>query len=82
MNEKIDGYLLGYRKINEFNFLPYSYIFKTIKLDSNHSNKFEFNFVLTDLKRNTKYGIILEAFNKKGSGNRSQEVFAKTFEFG
>lgn len=82
LKEQIDGYLIGYRKVDTFHSSHNSFIFKTLTLDKSQSNQLDFNFVLLDLKRNTKYGIVVEAFNKKGSGNKTQETFAQTLEFG
>ena len=59
----------------------YAYSFKTISLSFEEESK-DFNVTLTDLKRNTRYGIIVQAFNRKGPGPNSEEVIAQTPEFG
>ena len=47
-----------------------------------HLIKNDFQYTLTDLKRNTRYGIIVQAFNRKGPGPSSEEVVAITAEYG
>lgn len=47
-----------------------------------HLIKNDFQYSLTDLKRNTRYGIIVQAFNRKGPGPSSEEVVAITAEYG
>lgn len=55
--------------------------FKTMQV-ANSSQGQEFEVLLSDLKRNTGYGIIVQAFNHKGSGPASEEVMGHTKEFG
>lgn len=53
------------------------YIFKTItqnELNNNENNEKPFEVKLTDLSKASKYGIIVQAFNNKGSGPASEEV--------
>lgn len=62
------------------------YSFKTIELPSSSKasllNRNDFHATLNDLKRNTRYAVIVQAFNRKGPGPNSDEVTAQTAEFG
>lgn len=80
---RIAGFYIGFRPMIH-DLKPQSvYSFKTMQLDSNSSrSQREFEAVLSDLKRNTGYGIIVQAFNHKGSGPASEEVIGHTKEFG
>lgn len=64
--------------------LASSYTFKTVELGEKPVDfmKNDFSATIDDLKRNTRYSIIVQAFNKKGSGPSSEEVIAQTAEFG
>lgn len=72
-----------------------SYTFKTLDVDSKQlqvqavqsglvspSARSDFQMTLGDLKRNTRYALIVQAFNKKGPGPSSDEIVAQTLEFG
>lgn len=67
-----------------------TYTFKTIEVNgkgqsalvSPTNGRSDFQATLTELKRNTRYGIIVQAFNKKGPGPSSDEIVAQTLEFG
>lgn len=59
------------------------YSFKTIDLPhKSFPMRTDFHVVLNELRRNTRYGIIVQAFNRKGSGPASDEVLLQTAEFG
>ena len=59
------------------------YSFKTIELShKTFPMKSDFHIVLNELRRNTRYGIIVQAFNRKGSGPASEEILIQTAEFG
>ena len=58
-----------------------TYTFKTVSIVSGDELR-DFNVTLNGLKRNTRYGIIIQAFNRKGPGPNSEEVIAQTPEFG
>lgn len=53
-----------------------SYVFKTISTDKLVLQNTDVK--ITDLKRSTKYSIIVQAFNNKGPGPQSEEVVAET----
>jgi hypothetical protein len=59
----------------------HSYSFKTINIPAGDHSR-EFNTTLNDLKRNTRYGVIVQVFNRKGPGPTSNEVTAFTYEYG
>lgn len=59
----------------------HSYSFKTINIPAGELQR-EFNATLSDLKRNTRYGVIVQVFNRKGPGPSSSEVTAFTYEYG
>jgi hypothetical protein len=70
------------------NNLSPTYTFRTIELTdksssstSNHPMKGDFHATLTDLKRNSRYGIVVQAFNRKGSGPSTEEVIVQTAEY-
>lgn len=58
------------------------YSFKTIELANDFGkSKNDFHVVISDLKRNTRYGLIVQAFNRRGSGPVSDEIVAQTAEY-
>ncbi|KAK8781343.1 hypothetical protein V5799_017316 [Amblyomma americanum] len=72
-NGLVQGYYVGYRVRNAKE--PFAY--KT--LQSSSSSLLQ-QCELTDLRRNTRYGVVVQAFNGKGAGPASEEVFAQTLE--
>lgn len=83
-SKRIEGYYIGYREANSFHGLSQpsdTYTFKTVEVGS-LSLESGFQVLLSDLKRNTKYGIIVQAFNRKGPGQASEEIITQTLEFG
>lgn len=88
-----DGFYVGFREVSIMDG-PSSasnqrtgYSFKTVDFGkdsstrSNAKSKYAFDVVIPDLKRNTRYGLVVQAFNRKGSGPTSPEVTAQTAEF-
>lgn len=71
-NGLLKGYYVGYKKHGTTD--PYTY--KT--LDTTGSMTEE--ALLTSLHRSTKYAVLLQAFNAKGSGPPSEEIAVETFE--
>ena len=53
-----------------------SYVFITKDSDPNTENE----VVLTSLKKFSKYGVVIEAYNRMGRGPQSQEMEAFTKE--
>lgn len=80
--KRVDGYHIGFRKVNGFNSMRSSFDFVTFNLNETLKGFDELNYNVTDLKRNTKYGLIVRPFNKKGLGIASEEVYSQTLEYG
>ena len=68
---KIVGYYVGYRPLNSQD----SYVYKTAVISSN----FRPEVVLRNLKKQTKYEIVVQAYNSKGGGVLSEPVFVETY---
>ncbi|GIY19173.1 hypothetical protein CDAR_389431 [Caerostris darwini] len=71
---KIKGYYVGY-KIKDS---KEKYVYKTLENKEN----FREERVLTNLERNTKYVVRVQAFNSKGAGPPSDDVEGGTLEEG
>ena len=56
-----------------------SYNFTTIPLTDHHTNM---EFVLTNLRKYSKYTAVVRGFNRYGEGPLSQPVTTSTFEDG
>lgn len=69
----IDGYYVGYKSRNSD-----QYAYKT--LETSHGGILECE--ITDLNKNSKYKVIVQAFNNKGAGPPSDEAQVQTLEFG
>ncbi|XP_035219308.1 Down syndrome cell adhesion molecule-like protein Dscam2 isoform X2 [Stegodyphus dumicola] len=68
----IDGYYVGYKSR-----LGDQFAYKT--LETSHGGLLECE--ITDLSKNTKYRVIVQAFNSKGAGPPSEETQVQTLEF-
>ena len=84
-----DGFYVGFREVQLLDEKQASsparslYSFKTVEFPGDLAKgKYDFHVLITDLKRNTRYGIIVQAFNRKGSGPASGELLVQTSEFG
>ncbi|RWS28626.1 cell adhesion molecule-like protein, partial [Leptotrombidium deliense] len=77
------GFNAGHREMSHFPVHKSSeiYTFKSVRLESDSETKDTLRFTINSLKKNTKYGIIIQAFNRKGLGPSSDEVIADTLEF-
>nr|ASU04347.1 Dscam5 [Mesobuthus martensii] len=69
----IEGYYVGY-KMKEVNEV---YTYKTSVAAPGNNQECE----LSNLRRNTKYSIIVQAFNSKGTGPKSEEIVTQTLEY-
>lgn len=69
----IDGYYVGYKGRSGDQFA-----YKTLEATQNGLLECE----ITELNKNTKYKVIVQAFNSKGAGPPSEEVQVQTLEFG
>nr|XP_042901562.1 Down syndrome cell adhesion molecule-like protein Dscam2 isoform X1 [Parasteatoda tepidariorum] len=68
----IDGYYVGYKGRNSDQFA-----YKTLETSIGTALECE----ITDLSKNTKYRVIVQAFNNKGAGPPSEETQVQTLEF-
>ncbi|GIY53243.1 contactin-1 [Caerostris darwini] len=68
----IDGYYVGYKSRNSDQFA-----YKTLETSLGGLLECE----ITDLNKNTKYKVIVQAFNNKGAGPPSDEAQVQTLEF-
>ncbi|XP_022703484.1 Down syndrome cell adhesion molecule-like protein Dscam2 [Varroa jacobsoni] len=73
-NGVILGYYIGYRLADS---IDDAYQFKTTHASQN--NTFESTY-LTNLRRQTRYLIVVKAFNRAGVGPPSEELIAQTLE--
>ncbi|KAK8779577.1 hypothetical protein V5799_019082 [Amblyomma americanum] len=71
-NGLLKGYYVGYKKHGTTD----TYIYKTV--DTTGSVKEE--ALLTSLQRSTKYAVLVQAFNEKGTGPPCEEIHLETFE--
>ncbi|XP_076361674.1 cell adhesion molecule Dscam1-like isoform X2 [Tachypleus tridentatus] len=69
----LKGYYVGYRIAGSLN----TYVYQTLKVgDPDFREKIH----LTNLRRFTKYAIVVQAFNSKGTGPASAELIVRTLE--
>ncbi|KAL1467324.1 hypothetical protein MTO96_026208 [Rhipicephalus appendiculatus] len=71
-NGLLKGYYVGYKKHGTSD----TYTYKTV--DTTGSLREE--VVLTSLQRSTKYAVLVQAFNEKGTGPPCEEIHLETFE--
>ncbi|KAL3227625.1 hypothetical protein MRX96_024048 [Rhipicephalus microplus] len=74
-NDLVQGYYVGYRVRDA----KESFAYKT--LESSAASSLQ-QCELTDLRRNTRYSVVVQAFNAKGAGPVSEEVHSQTLEIG
>ncbi|KAL1423863.1 hypothetical protein MTO96_020778 [Rhipicephalus appendiculatus] len=72
-NGLVQGYYVGYRVRDA----KESFAYKT--LESSPASSLQ-QCELTDLRRNTRYSVVVQAFNAKGAGPVSEEVHSQTLE--
>ena len=76
-NGRLLGYYLGYKAVD----IEEHFVFKKVsqmEYSSDVVNEKPMEVTLTNLKRDTKYAVIVQAFNGKGSGPQSVEVVGQT----
>ena len=75
----IKGYYIGFKAIHTQDVFTY----KTVEVTGN-SNQLQppYETVIGGLERLTKYVIVVKAFNRKGSGPASDEIYVKTNDLG
>lgn len=57
---------------------PESFVYKTLEIGENFKEECH----VTGLRRNTKYSVVVQAFNSKGAGPPSDDVTVDTLENG
>ncbi|XP_036392369.1 Down syndrome cell adhesion molecule homolog [Megalops cyprinoides] len=72
-NGMIRGYQVGYREYS----MGGSYQFNIINMDTTGDSEM---ITLDNLKKFTKYGVVVQATNRAGTGPSSQEVITSTLE--
>ena len=79
----IRGYYIGYRLIQspgmDSSSQSDNFVYKTIEVKGKDSVE---ECAITDLKRASRYEVIVQVFNSKGAGPTSEPVYVKTLEFG
>ena len=92
--QRIDGYYVGFREITDYrsssSSIPSStntFSYKKIETglavqEQSSSSPNEMSMVLSDLKRNTRYGLVIKAYNRQGTGPASKEILGQTLEYG
>ncbi|KAI1289670.1 Down syndrome cell adhesion molecule-like protein 1 -like protein [Halotydeus destructor] len=74
-NGLVKGYYLGYKVLGSSE----PYVFKTISLNDRSLNDHGSQEAkISDLRRATKYSVIVQAFNSKGPGPQSDESIGET----
>ncbi|XP_023212047.1 Down syndrome cell adhesion molecule-like protein Dscam2, partial [Centruroides sculpturatus] len=71
----LKGYHVGYKAYNAPDDTPFTY--KTVEEVESYEKSCE----IRNLKRATKYRIVVQAFNDRGAGPHSDEVIVQTLEF-
>ncbi|KAM7292998.1 Down syndrome cell adhesion molecule-like protein 1 homolog [Ixodes scapularis] len=69
----LKGYYVGYKVKDTTD----TYVYKTLEITSSN---FHDECHITSLKRNTDYSVVVQAFNAKGAGPPSEEIFVKTLK--
>ncbi|XP_022252784.1 Down syndrome cell adhesion molecule-like protein Dscam2 [Limulus polyphemus] len=73
-NGVIQGYYVGYKKTNSSE----SYQYKTVEAKSNENTRIKCD--LQGLRKFTFYTVVVQAFNEKGAGPRSDAIIGRTYE--
>ncbi|XP_022661516.1 Down syndrome cell adhesion molecule-like protein 1 homolog isoform X3 [Varroa destructor] len=77
-NSHLSGYYVGYKEADATEQLVY----KTVDIDhSTQPASSREEYTITGLKKNTKYTVVVQAFNPQGSGPLSNELIVKTYEY-
>lgn len=72
---QISGYYVGYKP----QATSEPFIYKTVEVDNKGVKE---EFVIGGLQKNTKYVILVQAFNGQGAGPAADEIVVKTYEYG
>ncbi|OQR66195.1 Down syndrome cell adhesion molecule-like, partial [Tropilaelaps mercedesae] len=77
-NSHLSGYYVGYKETDAAD----QFIYKTVDIDHNtQPTSGREEYTVTGLKKNTKYTVVVQAFNPQGSGPSSNELVVKTYEY-
>ncbi|CAN8031306.1 unnamed protein product [Ixodes persulcatus] len=74
-NMQISGYYVGYKTQGTSE----PFIYKTVEADGKGVKE---EFIIGGLQKNTKYVIVVQAFNGQGAGPAADEIVVKTHETG
>ncbi|GFY66001.1 down syndrome cell adhesion molecule-like protein Dscam2 [Trichonephila inaurata madagascariensis] len=69
----IRGYYIGYKTSGTSD----PFVYKTVEVKEGQDRSCD----ITQLRQNTKYNVVVQAFNDKGAGPLSDEVTVRTLEF-
>ncbi|CAN8008837.1 unnamed protein product [Ixodes pacificus] len=72
-NMQISGYYVGYKTQGSSE----PFIYKTVEADGKGVKE---EFIIGGLQKNTKYAIVVQAFNGQGAGPAADEIVVKTHE--
>lgn len=88
----IKGYYVGFKTAHSSNVFSYKTVDSAANvnsvpageqpLSSNTGIRNQYETVITNLERLTKYVIVVKAFNRKGPGPASEELYVKTNDMG
>lgn len=85
VQNSVDGFYIGYKAVlDDTSSNKRPYVFKTVDVSREFEtgSRTDFEIILNDLQRNTRYSIMVQAYNKKGPGPSSMDIIAQTSEFG
>lgn len=79
----ISGYYVGFKEVHSSGVFTYKTVDSAGTTEqANPGLRSQYETVITNLQRLTKYVIVVKAFNRKGSGPASEEVYVKTNDMG
>jgi hypothetical protein len=80
----ISGYYVGFKEVHSSGVFTYKTVDSaaSTELQPNAGVRSQYETVITNLQRLTKYVIVVKAFNRKGTGPASEEVYVKTNDMG
>lgn len=84
LNGRLRGYYVGYRLVSSSNngAVENQFVYKTVEATSSSNAGYPSGeqTVLTNLRKNSKYSIVVQAYNAKGAGPTSEEQQVITAE--
>lgn len=79
LNGQLKGFYVGFRLLNDQGVSKDQFVYKTIEINGKSMEQAT-TCTLGNLRKNSKYAIIVQAFNNKGTGPSSEEIIVKTAE--